>query len=316
MNRKPNLFIVGPPKTGSTALYEFLGKHPNIFMPDMKELAYFCTDLHKESDKFHEDKKRFPIRTKKDYMKKFRDWKSQKYGCDCTTNYFLSDIAAKKIHEFNPEAKIIIVIREPVDYISSVHNQTLQNDAEDQIELNKALDLENERKKDWSKISKRTAIPRNVFYSEFPYFSKKIKEYQKLFGEKNVKIVLFDEFKRDNKKIYLDIINFLNIEKNHMPRFKSINSRYTIKYKIIRDIGYSPIIWKIPKLLFPKKFYVKVKAKFNDFLRIPAKKPKIDTKLELKLKKKYFEEVNNLSKLLQKDLINQWNYNKINGKQE
>ena len=76
--KKPNLFIVGKPKCGTTTLSSFLKHHPEIFMSTPKEPNYFCTDFHKEKDRYHKGSKYFSFETRKDYLKLFKDVKYEK----------------------------------------------------------------------------------------------------------------------------------------------------------------------------------------------------------------------------------------------
>ena len=119
--KKPNLFIVGFPRSGTGFLNKHLGLHPDVFMSSPKEPNFFCSDFHNESDKFHGEKRCFPYRTKKDYLLLFSKDTSEKIVGEASTHYIFSKVAAKKICEFNPNAKIIICLRNPVDFLYSLH---------------------------------------------------------------------------------------------------------------------------------------------------------------------------------------------------
>jgi len=86
--KKPNLFIVGHPKSGTTALYNFLKQHPDIFMCPVKEPAFFCKDFIEESDLFHKQKSFYLdswSREQKVYLSLFADVKSEKIIGECST---------------------------------------------------------------------------------------------------------------------------------------------------------------------------------------------------------------------------------------
>ena len=132
--QKPNFFIVGLPKSGTTALHDFLNQHPQIFMSKVKEPHFFCTDFHRESDAFHDSQLFFHFRDEETYLKLFSDLTTEKVIGESSTGYLYSKEAAKQIHDFNPEAKILIVLREPTSFLYSVHSQVLNINAETEEE--------------------------------------------------------------------------------------------------------------------------------------------------------------------------------------
>ena len=112
---KPNLFIVGAPKCGTTFLYHYLKQHPEIYFPDFKEPHFFGSDL---------------IRKNGAYDLSLNNYKSlfnsdKKIIGEASTFYIFSKNAAKEIYDFNPDAKIIIMLRNLVDLAYSLHSQLL-----------------------------------------------------------------------------------------------------------------------------------------------------------------------------------------------
>ncbi len=116
MGVKPNFFIVGAPKCGTTALYEYLRPHPNIFMPELKEPHFFAKDLGT-----------YPrIKTLEDYTGLFAGSTPEHLRVGEASVYYLrSSVAIANIHGFNPDARIIAMFRNPVDMVYSLHSQLL-----------------------------------------------------------------------------------------------------------------------------------------------------------------------------------------------
>ena len=100
----PNFFIVGAAKAGTTSLYHYLGTHPQIFMCRIKEPNYFCTDLNRSA----------PLKWD-DYLRLFRGVRDQPAIGESSVLYLASGCAAKNMRTALPNAKIIIVLRNPVD---------------------------------------------------------------------------------------------------------------------------------------------------------------------------------------------------------
>ena len=86
MRGSPNFFIVGAPKCGTTALYEFLRAHPDIYMPEGKELEYFGSDLKKN-----------PKKTMDEYLLFFKGWNNERVAGEASVRYLYSKKAAEEI---------------------------------------------------------------------------------------------------------------------------------------------------------------------------------------------------------------------------
>ena len=107
----PNLFFIGHPRSGTGTLDGYLGAHPGIYMA-AKELHYFGSDLQ-----FN-----VPPRTKENYMSYFTEANGYQYVGESSTWYLCSHTAAAEIKHFSPDAKIIVNLRNPVDWLYSLHS--------------------------------------------------------------------------------------------------------------------------------------------------------------------------------------------------
>ena len=142
---KPNLFFVGHPRSGTGTLDGYLSKHPDIFMAD-KELHFFGADLN-----FN-----VPARSMENYLSYFQN--STGYLCigESSTWYLCSKTAAQEIKEFSPQAKIIVNLRNPVDWLYSLHSHMVYAAYEDMADFETALGLNDERQQG-------NQIPQNAF---------------------------------------------------------------------------------------------------------------------------------------------------------
>ncbi len=117
---KPNLFIVGAPKCGTTAWYDYLRGHPDIFFPDVKEPSHFLTDFSAWPQ----------VSDRAEYLRLFDESGDGRIIGEASPHYLYSDEAALNIREFNPDAKIIILVRDRADYLQSLYNEHLFNGVE------------------------------------------------------------------------------------------------------------------------------------------------------------------------------------------
>jgi hypothetical protein len=257
-------------------------------MSEPKEPNYFCTDLHEEADKFHNKSVNFfRYRTKDKYLNLFQNEKGEKIIGESSVRYFYSRVAPSKIKRFNPKTKIIILLRDPVDFLYSYHSQILKSH-ENIKKFKKALKLE-EKRKYGKKIPKKTICPSFLYYSELYHFSKYIKNYKNVFSENQIKIILLDDLKNKPYKTYEDILKFLNVEDiKFKPSLERKNPNKNIKIKSLNNFlqskKYTTIKKPIQKIMtksIRKRIYFFIK---NRNTKIQPRKP-MGKNLEFKLKK-------------------------------
>jgi len=225
---KPNLFIVGAAKAGTTSLNNYLAQHPDIYMAPIKEPHHFSYDIrlsnfkvsYKQQVDF--DIKRYLaqkklsnrhiafIENREYYLELFRERKKEKYCGDGSNGYLYSKVAAKEIFKFNPHAKIIILLRNPVDRAFSHWLMDLRNSENDIKNFIKALETDYYQKdKGWG-ISH--------LYVELGQYFNQVKRYLDLFPEIQIKIFLYEDFKEDNLRIINEIFDFLELPGIHKIR--------------------------------------------------------------------------------------------------
>ena len=149
-DRVPDFFIVGHHKCGTTALYEMLRSHPQIYMPDVKEPWFFARDL---GVRFQPAS---PLpETLDQYLSLFAAARPEQRVGEATPSYLVSRTAAASIADLQPDARIIAILREPASFLRSLHLQSVRNQAETETDLRKAIALEEMRRQG-------KAIPRDA----------------------------------------------------------------------------------------------------------------------------------------------------------
>ena len=223
---KPNLFIVGSPKCGTTFLYHYLRKHPQIFFPEFKEPHYFGSDLIRQNDAYSLNFE--------EYISLFNTKK--KIIGEASTFYIFSKLAPQEIYNFNPNAKIIIMLRDLVDLAYSMHSQFVFSGDEKIEDFKSALKAEKKRY-DLSEKPKQTTILNKLFYkNNILSLPENIRSFQKLFGNENIKFIFLDEIKDDPEKILKDTFSFLKVDNNFfIENFEVINHNKRYRFKFIRN---------------------------------------------------------------------------------
>jgi len=306
IKHKPNLFIIGAPKCGTTTLHYILKQHPEIFIPNRKEFSFFATDLNKEIEK--NKGKLYNVlsirpKTEKKYLQFFKKGNNHKIIGDISPWSFNSKNNAKNIYNFNPKAKIIIILREPTALLQSIHSQLLYTNDENIKNFQQALKMESKRKKGIS-IPKYTTRPSILYYSSYIQYSKIINKYFQYFNKQNIKILILDDLKNNFNKTIKDIFNFLYINPNFTPIIKNLNTNKIPKIKFLHN----PILKRIIAKLCPNRLQVPLSNLLKILNNKKITRPQLKIKFKEKLKKKYYNEVVNTEKILNRNLRELWKY--------
>ena len=308
---KPNLFIVGQPKSGTTALHQFLGQHPEIYMSSIKEPHFFCADFHLESDRAYGKQRFFDFRNEAAYLQLFAKAKNVKIAGESSTNYLYSQVAAEKIHNFNPDAKIIIILREPAKFIYSLHSHYVKFTEENEPDFLTALALEDERRQEKS-FSPRVISPSYLYYSQRVQYYQQVKRYCDRFDSKQIKVIIFEEFKSENDRIFREILEFLGVDANFTPEYAAVNVNKEVKFKVINNLINSPLVKNISKNLLSQEFNDFVRDNIVEkFLWHQAPKTTISEDIKVQLMQEYSQEVVKISELLGVDLVTKWGYDDL-----
>lgn len=301
---KPNLFIVGAAKAGTTSLYSYLNGHPRINASIIKEPHFFSDDIRckdvdpkRKKRSCFDQKKYFAkkilapkhiayIESQDNYLKLFDFREDYSYFLDASTGYLYSKSAAKNIYGFNKDAKIIIALRHPVERAYSHFLMDLNGGVLESKDFMKEVKKELQNK---SKEYRQTHM-----YIEFGLYSEQIKRYLDTFPRENIMIVFQDELNRDTQKIMDGIFGFLDLEPIKINIEKRENISRVPKSFILNNF--------MMKFVFLRDF---IPQKIKDTVKLllqTSHKPKMSS-IEREHMLRYFkEDIEALEKLLDKDL--------------
>ena len=230
--RKPDFFIVGAQRSGTSAMRDYLRKHPEIFTPKIGEPGFFATDGP------------WPrvIRDEKTYLSLFADAKDEKRVGEKSTRYLVSRRAAAEIKAFQPSASIIIMLRNPVDMVYSLHSHSLLFGREDITDFEAALAADEDRKRGMH--LPKGGNPKDVrwfLYRERTRYTKQVQRYFDTFGRERVHVIIFDDFVRDTASVYRDTLKFLNVNPAFRPVFQKVNANRRVRSRVVaRLLGNPP----------------------------------------------------------------------------
>ncbi len=293
---KPNFFVVGAPKSGTTSVYIYLSQHPQVFVPRKKELNYFCTDLH-----FN-----YPLLSEQQFMSYYEGVKDESAIGEISVWNLFSKDAAQKIFDFNPESKIIIMLRNPVEMMYVLHSNHLYSGNETITDFKDALEAEEARMKG-AQIPKNIRCPKEgLQYRDVAKYAEQVERFFKTFGRENVKVILFDDFIGETEKSFKEILTYLKVDENFLPDLKPYNVSKTTRSNFLKQLTTNPpsLIKRIGKIFFPHQ------TKRRDWLMIKLwklnskklERRKMDERLREKLILEFTPEINELQKVIEKDL--------------
>ncbi len=280
MENWPNFFIVGAPKAGTTSLREYLIQHPEIFMSAKKEPKFFCSQEYRGPKIFGH------ITNKEDYLKIFKNAKNEKIIGEATARYLSDPQAPSKIHQVSPHAKILISLRDPVERAFSNYLMYRYNTRIIKSSLNDEIKnyLENGLKDKKPHIGLETG-----FYFEG------VKKYLKFFGDKQVKIIIFEEWTKNAKNTIKDILKFLEVNTSY-DFDEVVRNPFTVTSSTFsKKILWSKSIKKIADVALSNSIKKSLKEKF---LQKNQSKPKMSSKDRELLIKLYRDDVEKLKKML------------------
>ena len=301
----PNFFIVGAPKCGTTSLHEYLQRHPDVFMPFYKEPHYFGSDL--QGSRFRQFRNK-PER----YLKLFQDACGEARVGESSPWYLASRRAAAEIHAYDPAAKIIIMLRNPVDMMYSMWSQ-FRYSGNEQIEtFEAALAAQDERRRG-KRIRRAAHCITGLFYYDMARYCEQVRRYFDVFGRQNVQVIVFDDFRSDTAAVYRDALDFLEVDGRFKPRFDianpNKNTRLAWLQKLIVDSGFSLMLLKdrltylaTTHSLMPYSYRTRaVKGVIAAYTKYERRSP-LTPEIRRRVTDEFKDEIDRLSVLLDRDL--------------
>ena len=284
MSRKPDFFVVGAPKAGTTSLYHYLIQHPDISMTDPKEPHFF----------YNRRSPGEPVLGEKDlseYLKLFEEAPEGRRAGEASTSYLWLTNAAREIKELQPEAKIIILLRDPVKRAYSHYWHHVRDDKEP-LGFKEALEAEPGRMEQgaWH----------GFYYVGCGLYAEQVERYLDTFGRESVKVYLFEDLMENPRGVCRDVFGFLGVDPEVAVDTGAIYNRggapkNRLFHKVIRSRFKEPL-----KKLMPAGF----RRSLGDRIRTSNIKPAPAMEPETRrlLEEAFREDLPRLEELLGRDL--------------
>jgi hypothetical protein len=321
--RIPDFFIVGHAKCGTTALYDMLKPHPEIFLPEVKEPYYFAADKPQPRRRFGRrwrtlDQTGTHAETFDEYLSLFKEaGPGQRVG-EASTHYLWSAVAPARIAEVQPQAQIIGILREPAAFLRSLHLQLCQNGNETQLNFRRAMELEDARRVG-KRIPRRSEWPRYILYSDRVRYVEQLRRYHETFGPERVLALIYDDYRDDNEGTVRTILRFLGVDDSVAVRSTTVNPSVSV-----RSVHLQSRVRGVARAERPAGRALKraigavTSQRFRHAVVYPLRKrvvvgapPPVDESFMLELRRRFKPEVEALSEYLDRDLVALWGYDRI-----
>ena len=217
MPRRPDFFILGAPKCATTSVARWLGEHPRIFMPALKEPHFFNTD------------DRQGVATLGEYQNLFAGAGENCLSAGEASVWYLSSAnAARNILAYRRDARFIVMLRNPVEMAPALHAEMVLTGHENVRDFRAAWDLQDERR-EGRHLPPLVWARRRLAYGEICCLGAQLERLLSLADRSRVLTVVLDDVVADSRREYQRILRFLGVEDDNRADFPVHNRARTAR---------------------------------------------------------------------------------------
>ena len=204
----------------------YLAQHPEIGMAARKEGHFLVGDLEPRLAYRPE-----PRPTREEYLAWFAEVQGKKRLGEASVWYLYSHTAACEIEKFNPEAQIIIMLRNPVEMLPSLHSEFVQQEIEPIGDFETALSLDEERIRNGTP----TGFPPHS-YRDAVRYAEQIQRYLEVFGRERVHVVIYETFRDDTLSAFRGTCEFLGVDATYIPKMDVVNPNRRSRSRVVQRL--------------------------------------------------------------------------------
>lgn len=301
----PNLFLVGAMKCGTTSMYEYLRFHPQVFFPGpdgnadgtdfrLKEPHHFCPDRHLPD--------RVSVRTEEEYLSMYAGREAYAYRGDASASYLYSEAAPRLIKAFCPTARILIMLRPPLEMMRTKH-RALLGWLEDIPDFYAAVAASEARRRGL-RIPPGCEEGTWLDYTGPSRFTPQVERYMDVFGPDAVKVVLLEDLVTSPGETWLEVVDFLGIDRGYRPDFRVHNKtrRHGRLETAIESVYRRPAVHALARAVIPYRLVAKGVSLIRKVDRAKPAQPDPDDPREIALREACRPDIERLSTLLGRNL--------------
>jgi hypothetical protein len=277
----------------------YLAVHPDIYMAN-KEMHAFGSDLRFGP--------RFYRRDQEAYLAEFSSCHDERLWGEASVWYLFSTEAAAEIHAFNPEARIIIKLREPAEMLYSLYYQFRFDGNEHLPTFEEALAAEDERRAG-RRITRQTYLAQGFVYRDTARYTEQVRRYFNVFGRERVQVIVYDDLAADVRGVYCRTLEFLGVNSTRIETdFQVINSNKSVEHSALRGLLSDPLVRSTAVAIgrrLPRPIFAALQDLERRIWKLNSRsenRPPLAPEVRAQLQREFAPEVERLSELLGRDL--------------
>ena len=285
----PDFIIIGALKAGTTSLHYYLRQHPEIFMPELKELRFFAYD---DDNPDHRTKvpRIFPVTTEEEYKSRFSSATHLQIAGEASPTYLNSPIAARRIRGLIPNSRVIASLRNPIDAAYSQYQMSYRGG---QIRTSPG---------DWDADEGDHFVQACLYYE-------KLRRYFDVFPREQIKVILFDDLISDPVETMRDLYRFLGVSDFTPDVSRSYNTGGVPRSRALFGLYKNKALRRMLTPLLPSAVREKVRTIRSATLK---RAPKLPEATRAKLARFYESDVIHLGELVGCNLHDRWIAKELN----
>ncbi|MBK1699834.1 sulfotransferase domain-containing protein [Thiococcus pfennigii] len=211
---KPSFFLVGAPKCGTSSLAMWLAQHPKVCFSDPKEPHYFANDINSGNK----------VTDQVQYFNEcFAHCGQETMAAgEGSTWYLYSKCAPENIIRYQKNAKFIIMVRSPIDFIVSLHSWNIYKRYEDEVSLSRAWELAESRRRG-RHLPQTCPEPLFLQYRHVGALGSRVQEFIARVPKGSVKLIKLEEMQNRPEDVYLSVLDFLGLPNDGRTQFPRHN---------------------------------------------------------------------------------------------
>jgi len=284
----PTFIVIGVAKAGTTSIYRYLDQHPDVFMYPEKGTNYFgyedARDWKWEDEGEPPLLRHFRVQTFEDYEAAFAGASGEHAVGEVSPQYFRSPSAAERMHAELPDVKVIVSLRNPAErafsgYLMRIRRGEPVNSPEEDL------------------VADSSHVREGFYY-------RRMKRFYDAFPREQVKVLLFDDFKRDPTQVMAEIFSFIGVDPTFRPDTEARHNPASVpRSRLLNRLLYQPAMIRTVKAVLPERLHGSAKKMREVNLENP---PTMSPELRSRLLDLYREDIVSLEELVQKDLSSVW----------
>jgi Sulfotransferase domain len=232
-NRFPDFFIVGAPRCGTTALGRYLARNPQIGFSRPKEPHYFSRidGIPTQSE------------LQSDYLERYFGHCTDRHRVigEGSVTYLHLPEALQRILHFNPQARFIAMVRNPLSMLPSYHQRMLFLLQEDEQDFATAWNLEPARARS-EHLPKRCLDHRLLLYSEVAKLGHQVSRLFEIVGRDQAHVIVFDDLIAEPLQVYQRVLQFLGVDYDGQTTFERKLSSQMYRYGWLQRLLFAPVV--------------------------------------------------------------------------